>query len=193
MSFFNQIELVSVILSLIFLLLLMRESIWCWPFGILGSALGAFLFVAPGAEVKLYSEAILYSYYVWVGIYGWIRWSRPNKVKAEIRKWSLKQHIIALSIGAIFAPSLGFLMGHYLNSNNPYLDAATTVFSFIASYMQAEKILSSWHFWIVINTVTIGLYLSKDLYLYSALMVVYLVMSAIGLHQWQVKLKAQLV
>ena len=59
--------------------------------------------------------------------------------------------------------------------------------------MQAEKILSSWHFWIVINTVTIGLYLSKDLYLYSALMVVYLVMSAIGLHQWQVKLKAQLV
>lgn len=189
MSFYHQIELASVLLSIAFLVLLMRESIWCWPFGIVGSALGVFLFVAPGAEVKLYSEAVLYTYYVWIGIYGWMRWKRKGKEESRIRAWSLKQHLQAFALGGILTPILGFVMDNIFQSNSPYLDAFTTVFSFIASYMQAEKIFTSWHFWIVINSITIGLYLSRGLNMYSGLMMVYLVLSFFGLYQWKKRIR----
>ena len=51
--------------------------------------------------------------------------------------------------------------------------------------MQARKVMSSWHFWIVINAVSIGLYYSRDLYLYTGLMVVYFALSIVGLIQWK--------
>ncbi|MCO4804967.1 MAG: nicotinamide mononucleotide transporter [Flavobacteriales bacterium] len=182
---YTGIELVSVLFSVFFLVLLMRQSIWCWPFGIVGSALGVVLFVSPEAAVNLYSEAILYSYYVWIGIYGWIRWSSKSNEKIAIVFWSSKAHIIAIGLGLILAPALGYFMNTYTESNSPYIDAFTTVFSFIASYMQARKVMSSWHFWIVINAVSIGLYYSRDLYLYTGLMVVYFALSIVGLIQWK--------
>ncbi len=182
---YTGIELVSVLFSVFFLVLLMRQSIWCWPFGIVGSALGVVLFVSPEAAVNLYSEAILYSYYVWIGIYGWIRWYSKSNEKIAIVFWSSKAHIIAIGLGLILAPALGYFMNTYTESNSPYIDAFTTVFSFIASYMQARKVMSSWHFWIVINAVSIGLYYSRDLYLYTGLMVVYFALSIVGLIQWK--------
>ena len=130
---YTGIELVSVLFSVFFLVLLMRQSIWCWPFGIVGSALGVVLFVSPEAAVNLYSEAILYSYYVWIGIYGWIRWYSKSNEKIAIVFWSSKAHIIAIGLGLILAPALGYFMNTYTESNSPYIDAFTTVFSFIAS------------------------------------------------------------
>ena len=156
----------------------------CWPFGVLGSTMGVFLFVAPGAAVKLYSEAILYSYYIWIGIFGWYQWSDKESL-ATIKTWSTKENVLALLVGFIAFPILGFVMERFFDSNSPYLDALTTTFSFIASYMQAKRVLTSWHFWIVINAISIYLYLSRGLNLYAGLMAVYFVFSIYGLYQWK--------
>jgi len=56
---------------------------------------------------------------------------------------------------------LGWLLDNFRDAESTYLDAHTTIFSFIASYLEARKILSAWLFWIVINGVTIYLYPSK--------------------------------
>lgn len=184
MDIYLIVEAVSVLLNLAFLALLIRRSKWCWPLGIIGSSLGVFLFIAPGAEVKLYSEAILYSYYIWIGVYGWYKWEE-EKDDVKIVGWSLKQNAIAFAIGLVSFPVLGYFMDTYFDSNSPYLDALTTSFSFIASYMQARRVLTSWHFWIVINAVSIYLYLNRGLNLYAELMVVYFVFSLYGLYQWR--------
>jgi nicotinamide mononucleotide transporter len=180
----DYIEWTSVGLNLAFLILLMRKNRWCWPFGILGSGLGVYLFVSPETGVKLYSEAILYSYYVWIGIYGWTRWNRNKEAQFTIIRWGWKNHIGALVIGLAATPILGYVMDRFFSSNNPYVDAFTTVFSFIASYMQAEKVFSSWHFWIILNGVSIWLYWHRGLELYSLLMTVYFILSWVGLFQW---------
>lgn len=190
MSEFLIIEIASVILNLLFLALLIKQSKWCWPFGILGSALGVYLFVAPGADVKLYSEAILYSYYVWIGIYGWLEWNKQSN-ETPIMRWSAKDNGIAVLIGVLVFPALGFVMDTYFESNSPYLDAMTTTFSFIASYMQAKRVFTSWHFWIAINAVTTFLYFSRELYVYTGLMLVYFTFSIYGLYAWRMSLKAE--
>ena len=53
-DFLTAIEILSVVFNLIYLVLLIKENIWCWPNGIIASILSVYLFV----EAKLYSEAI---------------------------------------------------------------------------------------------------------------------------------------
>jgi nicotinamide mononucleotide transporter len=185
---YTTIEAISVLLNLIFLGLLIIQNKWCWPFGIVGSALGVFLFVWPDAQVKLYSEAILYSYYVWIGIFGWWNWTSKQSEK-NIVSWSIRKNVSALIIGLGVFPVLGFVMDEFFDSNSPYLDALTTTFSFIASFLQAKRVLSSWHFWIVINGVSIYLYYSRGLELYTGLMVIYFAFSMYGLKIWKRDLK----
>ena len=95
-------------------------------------------------------------------------------------------------MGFGLAMLLGFVFKNYTDAQNPYLDAFTTSFSFIASYMETRKVLSAWLFWIVVNGVTIVLYLSKDLDIYSALTVVYFISSFIGYFSWKKKLQVNI-
>lgn len=191
MNLVSVAEYVSVGLNVIFLLLLMRENRWCWPFGIVGSAIGVALFLSD--DVKLYSEALLYSYYVFIGIYGWWRWKPRTQQKdpLELQHWGLQRHLVLLAGGLLSWLALGWWMHTYRQPNSPFLDAFTTVFSFIASYMQAEKVISSWYIWIVVNALSIWLYTQRELDAYTVLAVIYLIMSFAGLFEWNKRWKAQ--
>lgn len=180
MSYELTLEIISVIFGLIYLILMIKENIWCWAFGIVGSGLSIFLFI----ETKLYSEAILYAYYVVIGIYGWWLWGRP-KGKLLIGKWKGYQHIIAVVICVLLSMLMGYGFSIWTDADKPYFDSTTSVFSYFASYLEAKKILSSWIYWIVVNLLTIGLYHTKDLSFYSGLMAVYLVLSVVGYFRWK--------
>ena len=181
------LEITATMLGLVFLILLINENILCWLFGAFSSGLSILLFY----KTQLYSEAVLYFYYVIIAGYGYYIWSRASKkgVELKIRDNSLVKNIIS----TIIAVSIGLLLGYFFdkktNADQPYLDAQTTIFSFLASYLEAHKILSGWIFWIVVNGVTIGLYLYKDLYFYAGLMVIYFVLSFIGYFSWKRKLE----
>jgi nicotinamide mononucleotide transporter len=55
----------------------------------------------------------------------------------------------------------------------------------VATFMVARKILENWIYWFVIDAVSIGLYLSRDLYFTAALFAGYLVMIVIGYRSWR--------
>ena len=161
----------------------MAEKKICWLFGIAGSLISIYLFYST----KLYSEAILYIYYVLVGIYGYWVWNKAEETDAKLPITDIKWLSIGsiLLLGSALSWGLGFVLDRYTDAESAYLDAHTTIFSFIASYLEARKILSAWLFWIVINGVTIYLYLSKDLDIYSVLTFVYFIASFIGYYVWR--------
>ncbi|MDP4966134.1 MAG: nicotinamide riboside transporter PnuC [Salibacteraceae bacterium] len=183
------IEIASVVLGLVYLILVMMENIWCWIFGITSSVLSVYLFL----EINLLSEAILYVFYAAVGVYGWVMWSRKKagKTALVVRKWKWQNHAIALPIGFALSAILGWIMSSFTKSEMSYVDAHTTMFSFIASYLEAQKVLSAWLYWIVINGVSVWLYFTKGLNIYGWLMVLYFVMSFAGLYMWNKTLKLQ--
>ena len=182
------IEVVSVLLGLLFLIFLMRESIWCWSFGIVSSALSIYLFI----EAQLYSESILYLFYVIIGIYGWIKWNQKEK-KLPIQQWSIFKHLGAFGLGFIGAAALAAYFSNFTDAKNPVLDASTTSFSFVASFLESHKVLSAWIYWIIINLTSIWLYAMRGLEIYSCLMVVYFFLSILGYLQWRKRLKTQQV
>jgi len=181
------LELFAVSMGLLFIILLITENIWCWSFGILSSIAYIFLMYFT----MLYSESLLYVFYVAIGIYGWKQWSKSGKQKVNIQNSSVK-HLAILTVLAVgFSYSLGYYFSNYTDASRPYADASTTVFSVIASYMEANKWLVAWVFWIVINAFSIWLYFDRSLNLSSFLMLIYFLLSVFGFIQWRKKLIMQ--
>ncbi len=92
--------------------------------------------------------------------------------------------------GILLALGLGFAMSN-TNADKPYVDALSTIFGVIATFLEIYKYHIAWSFWIAINIYSIGLYLSSDLFFYAAQSILYTLMSIYGLVAWQKKLNAQ--
>ncbi len=175
------IEILATIANLAYLVFLIQEKIICWSFGIVGSLLSIYLFV----DVKLYSEAVLYSYYVIVGIWGWIYWHKKDVDNSNlIISWQLSAHLVTILVAVSIGLVGGYIFNNYTDSERSYIDALTTTFSFIATYLEVKKVRESWFYWIVINAVTIWLYQDRSLDIYAGLIGIYTVMSVWGLVRW---------
>lgn len=177
------LEILAVMFNLVYLMLLIKERIECWFFGIAGSLLSIYIFYS----IQLYSESVLYIYYVVIGIYGYLLWRKNSAEKdtMAVQKLSMIAHLFIVIGGCTAALLLGYYFSEYSDAVNPYLDASTTVFSLIASFMEAKKILSAWWFWVVINVATILLYFQQELDYYLGLTVVYFVFSWVGYFKWK--------
>ena len=181
------IELLSVGFNLVFIILLIKENIWCWPFGIVGSLLSVYLFIL----VQLNAESLLYVFYVIMGAYGWGNWSKPIGEELLISKWNITPHLTLVIGGVILGLALGWIFDNYTEAVYPFVDSQTTVFGIAATFLEARKKLYAWIYWIVLNGVSIILYASRDLFIYSGLMVVFFALSVYGFRSWSVKFSKQ--
>ena len=183
----QQVEIIAVLLSFAYLYLLIKENKWCWWFGIASSGISIFLFI----DSKLYAEAILYCYYVIIGLYGFWLWNKKMKQASsrfEVSLMTLNQHVKWIGIGILGAVGLGYLLDHKTDADKAYLDSTTTIFSFIASYFETKKLLGAWTYWVIINLITVFLYFSKELYYYTGMQIVYTIFSIVGYYQWKKQL-----
>jgi nicotinamide mononucleotide transporter len=182
------VEILATGANLAFVVLLIREKILCWPFGILGSLLSIYLFI----DARLYFEACLYLFYVLFGIWGWWRWHRREEQHDNpVERWGFVLHLLAISGCSALALSMGYGALSFTNAERPFFDAFTTIFSFFATYLEVAKVLEAWVYWIVINLASIWLYHDRNLDIYAALIGVYAVLSVWGLVSWRRTWQAQ--
>ena len=179
------LESLAVLFGIIYVILIAKNKISGWVFGIISSFVSIFLFVF---YAKLYSEALLYSFYVIAGFYGWYNWGRQKETK-EVYCMSIKRHLIIISIGVCLSLLLYWAMTYlFTGAEKPLVDAFTTIFSFIATYLATKKWIGNWIYWIIIDLVSVWLYFSRDLEIYALLMLAYSVIAVFGYMEWK-KLK----
>ncbi|MBW4512745.1 MAG: nicotinamide riboside transporter PnuC [Scytonematopsis contorta HA4267-MV1] len=188
----SYVELIGTILNLWSVWLISKQKMLTWPVGIVGSILFLVLFY----QIRLYADMLEQIYYVIVNIYGWWRWLTPLQDTGKIltTRYSSQQQIIfyvAVTIAGSFA--MGALMSriHLLfpalfaeAASFPYLDSFTTIMSFTAMWLMAQKKIESWYYWIVVNIIGIGLYYAKGVKFISLLYAVFLLMAINGLCSW---------
>ena len=176
-------ESAAVLSALAYLVLAARESNWCWYFAFASTAIYSVLF----REVSLLMESALNVYYMAMAVYGWHQWRRGGGDHQGIRIHTLGMRGHGLVIAAILALTAvsGFLLSRYSTAAWPYVDSFTTWASVIATYMVARKILENWLYWIVIDLVSIPLYLSRGLELTALLFVAYVMIAIVGFFRWQ--------
>ena len=175
-------EIFAVLFAIIYLLLAVKQDVRCWYAVILSSSLYFFIMLSA----KLYMEAYLQIFYILMAVYGWLQWNKVNvnKTKFIVRTWSIKQHVIVISMILMFAYISGSLLNIYTKAALPFIDAFTTWGAIVATYMVAKKLLENWIYWFVIDSISILLFLSRELYLTSILFFVYLIIIYFGYRSW---------
>jgi len=185
------LEVTGTVASLVYLFYSIREKVWLWPWGIIASAISLLVFY----QCALYADMGLQVYYLAISAYGWWYWM-SGKAQEEtghvpIKELSRRLFIKLVIVGlVIYLGLLGALlyipaMVNIASSDMPYLDAFTTAASITATWMLARKYLHHWIFWIVIDLVSMGMYLYKGLYFYSILFLIYTVGAIVGYREWK--------
>ena len=183
----NWIEIAAVFLAILYLVLAVKQNILCWICGIISSILYFFIMRSAG----LYMEAYLQIFYVFMGLYGWSQWQKApkNNVNFEVNTWSQSQHFIALSIILILSFLSGTLLRNFTDAALPFMDALVTWGAVVATYMVAKKLLENWIYWLVIDSISILLFISRDLWLTAFLFCIYIVIIIFGYRLWSKTLK----
>lgn len=180
----NIIELLALVMGLVYLWLSVNEKILLWLFGLITSVL--YIYVCYTS--KLYADMGINAYYVVVSVYGWFNWkyfSTNNSAEKPITRITAHGAILGIiSIVVIFL-IIAYILVHFTDSDIPYWDAFTTAGSIVATWMLARKILEHWIIWVVVDAVSIGLYIYKSLYFTTVLFVVYTVMAVYGFITWK--------
>lgn len=175
-------ELIAVLLGVAYLVLAMRQSNWCWPAAFLGTVISIVIFW----NVSLLMESALNVYYLAMAMYGW--WSWRSGVQAQplpIQTWRWSQHLAALLLVLSLTLASGYWLTHHSQAALPYLDSFTTWGAIITTWMVTRKVLENWLYWLVVDGAAAYMYASKELYFFTALMLVYLVMVVFGWLKWQ--------
>ena len=69
----------------------------------------------------------------------------------------------------LLSAASGWLLSQYTGAAWPYLDSFTTWGAVLTTWMVARKLLENWLYWIVIDGLSIFLYIDRELYLTAAL------------------------
>ena len=180
---YSIVEAIAVLTAIGYLVLAIRQNIWCWLCAGISTAIYVYLFF----EARLYMESVLNGFYFAMAVYGWRVWhaGRGDDAELPVTRWSWQIHACAISGVVALAMLNGFLLAKFTDAAYPYVDSATTWGAIWATFLVARKVLENWYYWFVIDVASIFIYWSRDLELTSLLFVVYVIMIPIGFLSWR--------
>ena len=152
------LELAAVLLAVAYLLLAVKQHIACWYAAFISTAIFLYVFW----HVNLYMESGLQVYYLLMAVYGWYQWRQTddNGGGLQITTWSWQRHLLAIGLILIATAISGTLLAD-TNARLAYVDSFTTWGAIVTTYMVTRKILENWIYWLVIDAVSIILYLDR--------------------------------
>jgi nicotinamide mononucleotide transporter len=183
-SFFGEhwLELAGFATTWLGIWLTARRNMWCWPITLAADM----IYLVVYYHVMLLSDSLLQVFFVGFTLYGWWHWSRGVREEGEVRvvPLSARSMALALAAGAAGTIVLGF-PARYLHAALPFFDAALASFSLVGSWWQARKNIANWWLWIVVDTLYVGEYIYKDLWLTAVLYAGLVMLAVIGLRDWR--------
>jgi nicotinamide mononucleotide transporter len=178
------LETIAVVLGIAYLLFAMRENSLCWYCAFISTGIYIWIF----GDVSLYMESALNAYYMVMAVYGWYQWQRGGNSSEGIKlsglgsKKSSVRHWLSVGfVGSIRAICYRKIPMPECLILIPLLPWG----SVITTYMVARKVIENWLYWIVIDSVSIFLYIDRELYQTAGLFALYLVLAVIGYLAWR--------
>ncbi len=178
----NTLEIIAVCLGLANVGLLVRRSIWNYPFGMAMVTLYFFIFW----EARLYAESGLQIFFFVVQAWGWYLWARAGGLQEAVAvRWlGWPSRIVSLICVGLVTIGLGWGLTQYTDAAMPYADAAIAGGSVVAQILLSVRRIENWVLWIAIDIGAIFLYIERDLHLTAGLYVAFLALATMGLIQW---------
>jgi nicotinamide mononucleotide transporter len=186
--------------GIIYVFLEIRQNIWLWPVGIITSAVYIIVFFTS----KFYADMSLQVYYVAISFYGFYVWRFGTKASSTTHdnnsavagdthksvplRVSRTPRTLIIRLAAIYLAlhtGMWYVLANFTDSPVAGWDSFTTALSVVATWMLARKYIEHWILWIVVNIVSLILYIYKGLYPTTLLFVVYTIMAFVGYRAWR--------
>lgn len=178
-------EMLAVFLSVSYLILAIKQSLWCWPAAFISTLIYSILFF----DASLLMDSALNIFYLVIAIYGWYSWKYGNvknqNVDLEISTYGLTKNLQIILGLIVLSLGLGYIMANYTSADYAYLDTFTTVFAIFTTYTLTKKVLENWLYWIVIDSVSIYIYINKGFYLTAVLFALYTILAFVAYNNWK--------
>ena len=138
------------------------------------------IYIVVYYQVGLYADSVISIYYLLAGIYGCGWAARLRRIKGRSlfpahRLLLLPMFVVLL---VVFVP-IGIILGKLVQIVRCPVDSFTTALSIIAMWMLAHKYVEQWLAWLVVDAVSCGIYIYKDLYFHFFLYGLYAACSVI--------------
>ena len=159
-----------------------RRKVVNWPITLVSDILYFIVFL----RANLLSSAWLQLAFLAFTLYGWWNWAHGAKLGDGIRveRASRRSLIIALVLGAAGSGLWGWFMAGQ-QASLPYIDAAVSVFSLVATWWETRKHIANWWLWIVVNVVAVGEYAYQKLWPTVILYLILVGLAVVGLRNWR--------
>lgn len=183
----HSLQFYAALTSVVAVFLTARKNILCWPIGILGTVLSAYVYFAQ----QLPFEAILQILYLGMAIFGWINWSNasPNK-NLKVETSTVKEHLVLITSATLLGLVLGTISYTYNQLHSDYLDALLTTFSLGANWLATQRKIENWWYWIAIDLVSVVFYEWRGMHWFALLFGFFVIIAIRGLSSWKEEAKA---
>ena len=177
------LQIVGTLLGLIYLWLEYKANIWVWIIGAIMPLVHGILYLESG----IYADAAMQLYYVAAGVYGLIVWKRkPRKSGDGVIRHTLRGWIVPLvAVYALLHVALYYILTEFTDSRVPLFDSMSTALSIVAMWMLSRKLVEQWLVWLVVDMISVGLYIYKGIPITALLYTLYCVLAVLGYLRWR--------
>ncbi|MBK8394260.1 MAG: nicotinamide mononucleotide transporter [Leptospiraceae bacterium] len=183
----QNLETIGVFFGLISVGLTVKENIWCWPFGILNVILFGWIFF----KSAIYGQMILQSFFFILILYGWYQWlyGKENNKSISIKNINGKEILVSIPVTILTAIIIAFGIRFFSEKENfTTLDSLITALSFTAQYFLAKKIIENWIIWVLIDIISVFLFIQTGLYKIGFFYFLLSILATTGYISWKKKL-----
>ena len=161
---------------------MVRQNVWTYPLGIANNVLFLILFT----QSRLYGDAGLQVVYMGLAAHGWYLWLRGGVAHTGVKISVASPRLLMIMMAFIAIATYALMLVlRAVQGAAPLLDAFTTALSLAAQYLQNNKKIQHWWFWITADVFYIYLYTSRGLHLTSVLYGIFLCMCIAGVIEWR--------
>jgi nicotinamide mononucleotide transporter len=172
-----------------------RNNVHLWWTGIVGSVLFCRVFY----DYQLYADATLQVFFIGTSIIGWRAWlhkSHSDKAAIDtelpIARTPARQMIVMMAAAIPAVVIYGALLFRYTDAYAPFIDAFVLGSSVVATYLLMYRRVETWPGWLIVNTVSVPLYLSRGLTLTAIVYAVYWFNAWNGWRTWNNEIRSNL-
>ena len=181
------IEIIAAVLAVVYLPLAIRQQLACWVAAFVSSCLYVWVFFGA----RLYMESALNAFYAAMAVYGYWQWQQGRDGAAlAVCRWPIARHLAGLLGVVALSVVSSYFLRRFTPAARPLVDSMVTWSSVFATFLVARKVYENWHWWLVIDSVSLCLYFTRRLYLTMLLFALYLILIVIGMRQWRRSLPA---
>ena len=181
------LELLAAALALAMVGCNLKEIHWGWPLAILSSL----MYFGVFAQQRIYGDAALQIFFALVALWGWFQWLRGHRADGrslQVARLSPRGVLLTLVACGVAWPAVALFLIRFTDTDVPWWDGFATGVSMVGQYLLGRKFIENWLIWLVVNGVSVGLFMHKGLWLTVGLYAVFAGLSVMGYLAWRRRL-----